>query len=87
MQETFLDFTRDISTVNHNKSVFYIINKSKKTEYISNDPFVNEEVHVKEELMSITKEDEQIVIKYLLDIMKKHDIITEEEYQTVMYKL
>lgn len=41
---------------------------------------------MQEELLNITKKDETAVIKYLLDIMKSHDIITEEEYQAVLYK-
>ena len=41
---------------------------------------------MKEKLSNISLEDETVVIKYLLDIMKAHDIITEEEYQTVLYK-
>ncbi len=39
-----------------------------------------------EELKDVSKEDELIVVKYLLDIMKAHDIITEEEYHAVLYK-
>lgn len=39
-----------------------------------------------EELKEISKEDELIVVKYLLDIMRVHDIITEEEYRAVLYK-
>ena len=41
---------------------------------------------MKEELSDISIEDEACVIKYLLDIMRTHDIITEEEYQAVLYK-
>lgn len=41
---------------------------------------------MKEELSNISQEDETIIIKYLLDIMRTHDIITEEEYQTVLYE-
>ncbi len=41
---------------------------------------------MKEELSNITQKDEVAVIKYLLDIMRMHDIITEEEYQAVLYK-
>ncbi len=41
---------------------------------------------MKEELSNISQDDEKVVIKYLLDIMKTHDIITEEEYQAVLYK-
>ena len=41
---------------------------------------------MKEELTNISPEDESMVIKYLLEIMRAHDIITEEEYQAVLYK-
>ncbi len=41
---------------------------------------------MKEELSKVTQEDEAVVIQYLLDIMRAHDIITEEEYQAVLYK-
>ena len=40
----------------------------------------------KRQLSNITQEDEIVAIKYLLDIMRGHDIITEEEYQSVLYK-
>lgn len=52
----------------------------------SSDSFPNEETCVKEELSKVTQEDEAVVIQYLLDIMRAHDIITEEEYQAVLYK-
>ncbi len=42
---------------------------------------------MKEELTNVLPEDEVVVIKYLLDIMKMHDIITEKDYQTVLYKV
>lgn len=42
---------------------------------------------MKEELTNISSEDKTAVIKYVLEIMRKHGIITEEEYQTVLYKL
>ena len=41
---------------------------------------------MEEKLLDISKEDEQFVIKYLLDIMIEHDIITKEEYHAVLYK-
>ena len=41
---------------------------------------------MKEELSNISQEDESVVIRYLLDIMRAHNIITEEEYQEVLYK-
>lgn len=65
---------------------FIMIDKSYFSEYISSDSSPSEELCVKEELLEITKEDEAMVIKYLLDIMRKYEIITEEEYRTVLYK-
>ncbi len=41
---------------------------------------------MKEELPTISNEDEAAVIKYLLEVMRKNDIITEDEYHTVLYK-
>ena len=41
---------------------------------------------MKEELSNISQEDESVIIRYLLDIMRTHEIITEEEYQAVLYK-
>ncbi len=41
---------------------------------------------MKEELTNISPEDEIMVIRYLLDIMRTHDIISEKEYQAVLYK-
>ena len=35
---------------------------------------------------TISNEDENMVIKYLLDIMKEHGIITDEEYIKVLYR-
>lgn len=63
-----------------------MIDKSFLSEYISSDSSPNEETCVKEELSKVTQEDEAVVIKYILDIMRTHDIITEEEYQAVLYK-
>lgn len=63
-----------------------MIDKSYLSEYISSDSSKNEEFCLKEELSNISQEDETLVIKYLLDIMRMHDIITEEEYQAVLYK-
>lgn len=42
---------------------------------------------MKEELTNISPKDEIAIIKYLLEIMRKHGIITEEEYQTVLYRV
>lgn len=64
----------------------FMIDKSFLSEYISSDSSPNEETCVKEELSKVTQEDEAVVIKYILDIMRTHDIITEEEYQAVLYK-
>lgn len=63
-----------------------MIDKSYFSEYISSDSSQSEEPCVKEELSNISQDDEKVVIKYLLDIMKTHDIITEEEYQAILYK-
>lgn len=41
---------------------------------------------MKEELSTISNEDETAAVKYLLEVMRKHDIITEEEYHAVLYK-
>ena len=58
----------------------FVIDKLYLPEYISREPCV------KEELSDISIEDETCVIKYLLDIMRTHDLITEEEYWAVLYK-
>ena len=71
---------------NRNKYVSFIIDKRYFSEYNSKNVFPNEELRMKEELPTISNEDEAAVIKYLLDIMRTHDIITEEEYQAVLYK-
>lgn len=75
-----------IKTQNHNQYFSFMIDKSYLSEYISSNSSLNKEPCVKEELSDISLEDEAVVIKYLLDIMKTHDIITEEEYQAVLYK-
>lgn len=77
---------KNFQTPNYNKYFPFKINKSNLSEYINSNSSQNEGLHVNEELSAITKEDELTVIKYLLDIMKEHDIITEEEYHTVLYK-
>lgn len=71
---------------NYNQYFSFVIDKSYLSEYISNNSSLIEEWCVKEELSNITQKDEVAVIKYLLDIMRMHDIITEEEYQAVLYK-
>lgn len=75
-----------IKTQNYNQYLSFIIDKSYLSEYISSNSSLNGEPCVREELSNITQEDETVVIKYLLDIMRAHDIITEEEYQSVLYK-
>ena len=59
---------------------------SHPPEYISSNSSPGEDPHVKEELSNISQEDEAVVIRYLLDIMRTHNIITEEEYQAVLCK-
>lgn len=71
----------------HNRRIPFMIDKSRLPEYISNNSSPSKELHVKEELMNISPEDETAVIRYLLELMRKHGIITEEEYQTVLYKV
>lgn len=71
----------------HNQCIPFIIDKSYLSEYISSNSSPNEEPCVKEELTNISSKDETAVIRYLLEIMKKHGIITEEEYQAVLYKV
>lgn len=75
-----------IKTKNYNQYLSIMIDKSYFPEYISSDSSPSEEPCVKEELSNISQEDESVVIRYLLDIMRTHDIITEEEYQAVLYK-
>lgn len=69
-----------------NYNLSFMIDKSYFSEYISSDSSPSEEPCVIEELSNISQDDETVVIKYLLDIMRAHDIITEEEYQAVLYK-
>ncbi len=64
----------------------FVIDKLYLPEYISSNSLLNREPCVKEELSDISIEDETCVIKYLLDIMRTHDLITEEEYWAVLYK-
>ncbi len=66
--------------------ISFIVDKKILNEYISNNSSLSEGSCVNEELTSISKEDESIVIKYLLDVMRAHDIITEEEYHASLYK-
>ena len=63
-----------------------MVDKSYLSEYISSNSSPGEELCVKEELSNISQEDESVVIRYLLDIMRTHEIITEEEYQSVLCK-
>lgn len=82
----FINTVMPIKTKNYNQYISFMVDKSYFSEYISSDSSLCEEPCVKEELSNISQDDETVVIKYLLDIMKTHDIITEEEYQVVLYK-
>lgn len=64
----------------------FIVDKRYFTEYNSKNASPNKEICMKEELSTISKEDETAVVKYLLEVMRKHGIITEEEYRAVLYK-
>ncbi len=75
-----------IKTKNYNQYFSFMIDKSYLSEYISSNSSKNEELCLKEELSDISSEDELMVIRYLLDIMRTHGIITNEEYQAVLYK-
>lgn len=75
-----------MKTPNFNRYLSLMIDKSYLSEYISNNSSKNEEFCLKEGMTNISPEDESIVIKYLLEIMRAHDIVTEEEYQIVLYK-
>ncbi len=75
-----------IKTQNYNQYLSFMIDKSYLSEYISSNSSKNEEFCLKEELSNISPGDEVMVIRYLLDIMRTHDIITEEEYQALLYK-
>lgn len=79
-----LKILNDLS--NRNKYVSFIVDKRYFSEYNSKNVFPNKEVCMKEELSTISNEDETAVVKYLLEVMRKHDIITEEEYHAVLYK-
>lgn len=68
------------------KYVSLIIDKRYLPEYNSNNTFPNEELCMEEELSTISKEDEAVAIRYLLEVMRKHNIITEDEYHAVLYK-
>ncbi len=61
-------------------------NKLYHNEYISSNSVLFEEMKLNEKLTNITKDDENVVIKYLLEIMRNHDIITDKEYKKVLYK-
>ncbi|MBD5393481.1 MAG: hypothetical protein HDR71_04265 [Lachnospiraceae bacterium] len=82
----YINTVTQIKTKNYNQHISFMVNKSYFTEYISSDSSSSEEPCVKDELINILQDDETTVIKYLLDIMRVHDIITEEEYQAVLYK-
>ena len=71
---------------NRNKYVSFIIDKRYFSEYNSKNAPSNKEECMKEELSTISNEDETAAVKYLLEVMRKHGIITEEEYHAVLYK-
>lgn len=75
-----------IKTQNYSQYLSFMIDKSYLSEYISSNSSQNGKLRVNKELKDISNEDELIVIKYLLEIMRTHDIITEEEYRAVLYK-
>ena len=68
------------------EKIYFKVYKFHSAEYISSNSSPSEEPYVKEELSNMSQEDESVVIRYLLDIMRTHDIITEEEYQAVLCK-
>lgn len=82
----FINTGMPIKTKNYNQHISFMIDKSYFSEYISSDSSPSGEQRVEEELSNISPEDEAVVIKYLLDTMRTYGIITEEEYQAVLYK-
>ena len=64
----------------------FIVDKRNYSEYNSKNASSNKEVCMKEELSTISNEDETAAVNYLLEVMRKHGIITEEEYHAVLYK-
>lgn len=80
-----MDYTRT-HTPDKSKYFSFIVDKRYFPEYNCNNAFPNEELCMDEELSTISKEDEATVIRYLLEVMRKHDIITEDEYHAVLYK-
>lgn len=82
----FINTVMPIETTNYNPYLSLMVDKAYLSEYISSDSSPSEEPCVKDELLNISQDDETVVIRYLLDIMRTHDIITEEEYQAVLYK-
>ena len=81
-----LNLNQNNVTFNSNKNLYFIVDKINWNEYISNNSCPSEGSYLKEELTKISEKDEQTIIKYLLELMRKHDIITKEEYDTVLYK-
>ena len=55
-------------------------------EYINSKSSFKEVLLMEEKLSTVSKEDELLVIKYLIDIMREHNIVTEQEYDRVLYK-
>lgn len=85
--QTIVNFRTSPYTLKYSMHIPFITDKKYFTEYISNNSSINEELFVNEKLIDISKEDEQVVMKYVLEIMKEHDIITEEEYQKSLYNI
>lgn len=85
-EQRLLNLGKKQIILNSTNYVSFIVDKINLNEYISNNSAPSEELCVKEELTNISEIDEQTVIKYLLEVMLRHDIITEEEYHTVLYK-
>lgn len=86
MECDFINTIMPIKVQDYNHCFSFMIDKLYLPEYISNNPSSSGELNVKEELSTVSREDEGAVILYLLNIMRAHDIITEEEYQAVLYK-
>lgn len=86
MGQTLLYVNQSTCALNMDKYVSNIINKSHQNEYISNNSVLYEGKQVNEEFTNISEEHENAVIMYLLEIMRRHDIITDKEYRKVLYK-
>ena len=72
--------------INFRRNFFnFNIDKSRLS-YIGSKTSLNGVSQVEDKLLNISTEDENVCIRYLLEIMMEHGIITEEEYHTVLYK-